>query len=138
MKRCILAIGIMLLFFVSALAPITFGFNINDISNNKHIYGCNNRGWSSRERVSKDIPPSSYDPSLMVDSSGTVHVAWYTANRLGFLIYYNYKVAGGSWNNPEIVITNIESSCLGSPSLYVEDDGTVHVVWEDNYLGCFL
>jgi len=135
LNKIILAFGIIFLFIFSAVAPIAFGNNIFYTSENNKLMitnGCNNRGWSGTEEVSKGSPPS-FNPSLMVDSLGNVHVVWY-ANRYGegFWILYNYKTDSGSWNDPETIESgglNEMSRC--SPSLYVEDDGTVHVAWAD-------
>jgi murein DD-endopeptidase MepM/ murein hydrolase activator NlpD len=98
--------------------------------------------WSITEVVSTESTDSSGFPSLAVDNNGTVHVAWhdytdYAGSGSGWDIFYKSKPAGGSWTTTEVVST--ESTYLSwCASLFVDNDGMVHVAWEDetNYDGC--
>ena len=97
--------------------------------------------WTVTEVVSTESTSNSWNPSLFVDSSGTVHVAWedytsYGGSGMDADIFYKRKPAGGSWSVTEVVSTeSIIDSCR--PSLFVDSGGTVHVAWEDytNYSG---
>jgi hypothetical protein len=91
--------------------------------------------WSTLEVVSTESTTFSEQPSLMVDSGGTVHVAWDDGTEYGgsgsdYDIFYKCKPAGGSWSTTEVVSTESTDNS-GRPSLRVGDDGTVHIAWED-------
>jgi len=98
--------------------------------------------WSTTEVVSMESTSSSEQPCLMVDIDGTVHVAWMDDSNYGgdndylYDIFYKYKPSGGAWSTTEVVST--ESTNYGWwPCLWVGNDCTVHVAWEDwtNYGG---
>jgi len=91
--------------------------------------------WSMTEVVSTESTTFSEQASLMVDSGGTVHVAWddgtdYGGSGSDYDIFYKYKPAGGSWSTTQVVSTESTDNS-GRPSLRVGGDGTVHVAWED-------
>ncbi|MFA5102676.1 MAG: PKD domain-containing protein, partial [Candidatus Thermoplasmatota archaeon] len=87
------------------------------------------------EVVSTESTSYSSDPSLFVDSSGTVHVAWEDETDYGGSgsdpdIFYKRKPSGGSWTVTELVSTE-STSYSWYPSLFVDSSGTVHVAWDD-------
>jgi hypothetical protein len=98
--------------------------------------------WSITEVVSMESTSSSEQPCLMVDNDGTVHVAWMDDSNYGgdsdFLydIFYKYKPSGGAWSITELVSTE-STNYAWWPCLWVGNDCTVHVAWEDwtNYGG---
>jgi hypothetical protein len=98
--------------------------------------------WSTPEVVSTESTQWSEKPSLVVDSSGIVHIAWqdstnYNGCGSDYDIFYKYKDSNGDWSMTEVVSTE---STMGSqyPSLFVDTQGKIHVAWEDqtNYNGC--
>jgi hypothetical protein len=98
--------------------------------------------WSTTEVVSTESTSSSEQPSLMVDNEGTIHIAWMDDSNYDgggydtYDVFYKYKPAGGSWSITEVVSTE-STNYAWWPSLWVDDECTVHVAWEDwtNYGG---
>jgi len=97
--------------------------------------------WSTTEVVSTDSTEESRNPSLALDSSGTIHVAWRDDTNYGGSgadkdIFYKCRDATGIWSTTEVVSTESTEDSY-TPSLDVESDGTVHVAWDDrtNYGG---
>ena len=85
--------------------------------------------WTSTEIVSIGHPMDARRPSIAVDNTGTVHIAWWEGDsRVGY-IWYAKKLLGGNWIEPEWIST--QTTKAYRPSLGVETDGTVHIVWDD-------
>ena len=94
--------------------------------------GGNSNGWSITEVVSTESTDGSRHPSLMVDSDGVVHVAWYDYTDYGgsgsdLDIFYKYKTGGGSWSTAEVVSTESTDHSM-SPSLSVDSEDLKRVV----------
>jgi hypothetical protein len=92
--------------------------------------------WNTTAYVSTESTGDSNIPSLAVDSSGNVHIAWEDfTNHDGegdWDIYYKFwNATSGAWNTTAYVSTE---STLGSkdPSLAVDSFGNVHIAWDDN------
>ena len=67
-------------------------------------------------------------PGLDVDSSGTVHVAWWAwTDTLG--LYYSQKRAGAGWSTPEVVPT-VPGYVVARPGLKVDASGVLKMVWD--------
>jgi hypothetical protein len=98
-------------------------------------YKTSGGSWSTTEVVSTESTEESGFPSLIVDSSELVHVTWQDHTDYGgaggdWDIFYKYKTSSGSWSPSEVVST--ESKYLSEfPSLKVDSDDVVHVVWMD-------
>ncbi|KON27466.1 hypothetical protein AC481_04865 [miscellaneous Crenarchaeota group archaeon SMTZ-80] len=92
--------------------------------------------WTNIEVVSTESTDWAAFPSVAVDINGTVHVVWMDETNYGGSdsivdIVYKFKPNGGDWSTTEVVST--ESNQLSYfPSLAVEIDGTVHIVWAEN------
>lgn len=85
-------------------------------------YGGN---WTSPVRVSGGINDQSYEPGLVVDTGGTVHLTWWAAGP--FVSYYTMKPPGGNWSSPSI----LQSGVTGRGSdLAIDAEGTLHFVWQ--------
>jgi hypothetical protein len=98
-------------------------------------YSTNDDGWSTIEVVSTESPDNiiSKSSSIGVEPDGTVHVIW-EDNINGIEgdnkdIYYKKKTSDG-WGNS--VIRSTGDGMSKNPSLAVELDGTVHIVYQDN------
>jgi hypothetical protein len=94
---------------------------------------------SGTELVSIGSNLKSYEPSLAVDASGRVHVAWAEVPDgipFKFQVLYSYKDSGScTWSPTEIVSSVIYGLWeFDLPSLAVDASGTVHVVWSGDYL----
>ena len=97
--------------------------------------------WSTTEVVSTESTNDSSEPFIVVDDSGTVHVAWFDLTDYGGSgtdedVFYKQRSSSGTWSTTEVVSTESTSKSW-YPSLDVDSDGTVHVAWFDdtNYGG---
>ncbi len=93
--------------------------------------------WTTTEVVSTESTADSTYPSLAVDSTGTVHIAWEDwtdyagAGTDEDIFYKNWSASTSSWITTEVVST--ESTSRSSfPSLTVDSTGTIHIAWDDN------
>ncbi|WP_371804656.1 NHL repeat-containing protein [Candidatus Lokiarchaeum ossiferum] len=91
--------------------------------------------WSGIKLVSDDsIAGSSWQPSIALDSTGKVHIAW-TATLVTELhqdIYYRtFEPSNGTWSTI-ISITPVMSSKVGAVKMDVDTNGNPHFVWDDN------
>jgi hypothetical protein len=98
--------------------------------------------WSTAEVVSTESTEESREPSIAVDPTGKVHVAWCDYTNYGGSgtdkdIFYKYRNLAGSWSTTEIVSAESTDNSY-APSIAVETDGTVHIAWYDktDYAGC--
>ncbi len=98
--------------------------------------------WTTTEVVSTESTDVSANPSLAVDSTGTVHIAWHDqtdyagAGTEWDIFYKRWEASTSTWTTTEVVST--ESTGDSSyPSLAVYPTGTIHVAWHDftNYAG---
>ncbi len=136
-----LAFFIIVLFIVASLVPSLrkyedFEENFTNAKPVSLSTEKNNDGWNITELVSAESSSDSKYSSLVVDSSGTVYIAWRDETAYGnsgsdIDIFYKYKPAGGSWSTTEVVSTESTSDSYSSPSLTVDNSGTIHVVWDD-------
>jgi uncharacterized repeat protein (TIGR01451 family) len=85
-------------------------------------------GWADPVNVSASPGPSGA-PVLGVDSSGTVHLAWYDNNPGNWEILYSTHPTGGPWSSPENVSANASYSLV--PHLVIEPNDHVDLVWQD-------
>ncbi len=99
-------------------------------------WNASSSSWTSTEVVSTESTDDSSSPSLAVDSTGNVHIAWvdytdYASAGTDLDIFYKrWNSSSSSWTTTEVVSTdNIDDS--SSPSLAVDSTGNVHIVWYD-------
>ncbi|MBN2152280.1 MAG: hypothetical protein JW839_12590, partial [Candidatus Lokiarchaeota archaeon] len=94
--------------------------------------------WSTIEVVSSaGSTNDSFDPSLAVDVSGNVHVAWWELTGLNVdVLYRRWNATSGSWSTTEVVSTENTNDSY-SPTLALDGAGNAHVAWTlfDFYLG---
>ncbi len=91
--------------------------------------------WGTTVAIS-DNTAVSHSPSLAVDETGDVHVAWMDWSVGGWdILYRRWNATSGVWGTTENVSENEDVS--GEPSLAVDVEGNVHVAWRDvsNYAG---
>lgn len=100
-------------------------------------WNASSSSWTTTEVVSTESTSNSYNPSLAVDSSGNVHIAWHDyTNYAGAstdrdIFYKCWDSSSSSWTATEVVsIESTSSSQL--PSLDVDSFGNVHIAWYDN------
>jgi hypothetical protein len=88
--------------------------------------------WTTPVTVS-DSTEEAECPEIAPGPSNSVHVAWLERGSGGSgTLRYRTRDADGSWSPdaPDIVGTGVLSNS-GRPSMTVEGDGTVHIVWDD-------
>jgi hypothetical protein len=104
--------------------------NDRDIFYRKYEVGA---GWTSIQVVSTESDRHSYWPSVAVDTSGDVHIAWLDTsnyNGAGYdrdIFYKRYEVGSG-WTTTEVVSTESSDESY-MPTLDADSSGNVHVAW---------
>lgn len=92
--------------------------------------------WSTTGIVSSDVVAGAFQPSMMVDANGNVHVAWtYETDHLGSgedadIFYKAWNATTGTWTPAEVVSTESTDSSM-QPAIGVDGNGNVHVAWVD-------
>ena len=84
----------------------------------------------------------SYEPSIAIDNSGTIHVVWSDDTDGPWdndeeIMYANYSSLTG-WSNATVISddgTNWNNDWSEMPSIAVDNSGNVHVVWCDDTNG---
>ncbi len=93
--------------------------------------------WTTTEIVSTESTDSSENPSLSLDSSRNIHIAWmdfsdYTSSTSSWDVFYKqWNTLDSSWSNTTVLSTESTSASL-QPSLGVDSTGCVYVVWHDS------
>jgi hypothetical protein len=87
--------------------------------------------WTEPFNISNNSSQSR-SPSLAVDSQGTTYVAWHDFGPGKFSIFYSQRPKGGTWSDPYNVTSNREAST--NPALAVDNQGTLHLVWQEDTL----
>ena len=89
--------------------------------------------WDPAKRISL-TGGSSEDPSMAVDSQGTVHIAWYDDTPGNWDIYYARSTDGGdSWSRARRISWTLGRSM--NPTVAVDPGSNIHIVWHDNTSG---
>ena len=92
--------------------------------------------WTTTEVVSTESSSNSYDPSIVVDCAGNVHVAWmdstdYNGSGGDLDIFYKrWNVTSSTWTTTEVVSTESTGNSW-TPSIVVDGAGNAHVTWYD-------
>jgi Tol biopolymer transport system component len=84
--------------------------------------------WSIAENISH-LPGSSRLPEILLGSDGIVHIIW--VGPPGY-VYHAFKPVGGSWSGAQ-QISNGDGYNPWYIDTAIDDQGVVHVVWEENY-----
>lgn len=131
----------------------TFSFNIplnenstikpnvyNSIKSSEELFGklrTSSHGWTDTEVISTESTQPSYNPSIIADSEGNIHVVWSDQTDYGgstgiVNLFYKYWNASSSiWTITEWISTESTGSCY-NPSIDKDSDGNVHVVWVES------
>lgn len=89
--------------------------------------------WTPAKRLTWDSDGSWY-PSIAVDSSDILHLAWENATVGSPEIYYKKSADGGTTWTPIKRLT-WTSGLSGSPIIAVDSSGNPHIVWYDDTPG---
>jgi hypothetical protein len=73
---------------------------------------------------------------LVVDSQGTVHVAWQDNTPGNWSVFYSSKPKDGPWSEPFNVSRNISNS--GAPSLAMDSNDTLYLAYDTDSPGIFV
>jgi hypothetical protein len=65
-----------------------------------------------------------YDPLILADSTGRVHIFWRVASSEGSFLYYSYG-AHGQFSEPVAVVENV----VNDFSAVIDDRDDIHLVW---------
>ncbi len=102
--------------------------------------------WSNATVVSDSIDiiagwnrDHSYSPSIAIDNESTLHVVWMddTNGEWGTdaeIMYANHTITAG-WSNATVIsddYTGWNNGYCEDPSIAIDKNGVVHVVWEDH------
>lgn len=89
--------------------------------------------WVSTKRLTWNSG-TTVRPALAVDSNSGVHVVWQDSSPLNYEIFYRRSTDGGtSWDGVKRLTWN--SGTSGSPSIVVDTDTHINVVWGDSTPG---
>ncbi len=92
--------------------------------------------WMITEVVSTESSGTSWSPSIAVDTSGNIHIAWedytdYSGAGTDVDIFYKYwNASTSSWSTTEVVSTESTGKSY-NPSLATDAEGNVHISWHD-------
>jgi len=99
--------------------------------------------WNTTEVVSTESTGYSWSPTIAVDGSGNVHIAWYDqTNYAGSeadddIFYKHWNATTTVWTTTEVVSTETPYGYSQYPTIAVDGSGNVHIAWHDqtNYGG---
>ncbi|MFX0163565.1 MAG: hypothetical protein ACFE68_09610 [Candidatus Hodarchaeota archaeon] len=98
------------------------------------IFYANNSGGSFSYRVVTDNDKDDIKPRLFVDSEGILYIVWQEETESGGEIFYLESSIGDlSFSEPINVSNNVFEDW--NPSLFVDDEGVAHIVWQGNATG---
>jgi len=110
------------------------------------FYKCWNsttKTWGPVEVVSTESNESTYCPELALDSAGNIHVVWADDSNLNNSgtdrdIFYKYRNSTSkTWSGLKLISNESDGYSI-DPSIKVDENGNVHIVWCDdtNFTGC--
>ena len=85
--------------------------------------------WTPAKRLTW-TSGSSYSPIMAIDSNNIIHVVWYEATPGKMVIFYKRSAdLGTTWSSSKRLTWTSGSS--SDPSLAIDANDTIHVVWQD-------
>ncbi|MBD3229213.1 MAG: hypothetical protein GF329_13605, partial [Candidatus Lokiarchaeota archaeon] len=92
--------------------------------------------WSTNATVSSEVLGDSQNPKIEVDANYNIHIVWAAASSSLLsgsdtdIFYRMWNETGQYWSGTEPVCLNSNDNS-SSPSITLEQDGTIHVIWHD-------
>jgi len=92
--------------------------------------------WTTTEVVSTESADNSFFPSIAVDRSGNVHIAWYDYTNYGGsgtdidIFYKRWNATTAAWTTTEVVSTESTDNSF-FPTIAVDGSGNVYIAWDD-------
>jgi len=92
--------------------------------------------WSSKTKVSTQSNADAWYPSISLDSSGNVHIAWrddtnYDGAGIDPDIFYKYwNKSSGTWTTTEVVSTESNNESY-YPKIALDSHDNIYITWED-------
>ena len=113
--------------------------NLENFSEDLKISAWN---WTITEVVSTESIRDSLDPTIAVDDSGNLHIAWYDLGRYEGsgtdwdIFYKRWNATTATWTTTEVVSTESTDNSV-APTITVDGFGNVHIAWYGsmNYSG---
>jgi len=89
--------------------------------------------WSNPNIKVNTNVSTNQNPTITVDSSGNIYIAWQDNRNGHYDIYYAMSSDGGAtWSDPNIKVNNeVGTANQRAPSIAVNSTGAIFVVWED-------
>jgi len=94
-----------------------------------------NGTWTKMEIVSLESTGKVSCPVAQVDTNGVVHVIWpdgtnYMNSGDHYNLFYKQRLTNGTWTKAEVITKESTSDC-DCPSMIIDNQHAVHVVWEE-------
>ena len=91
------------------------------------------KSWTPMEQIFNNLSVPAYSPSVATDPFNNLHIVWAednpTYDERG-IFYKCWNISIGNWSEAELIST--ESANISTrPSLAVDSNGNIHVVWFD-------
>ncbi len=92
--------------------------------------------WDTTEVVSTESTGFSWDPTIEVDGSGNVHIAWEDNTEYGGagtdddIFYKRWNATTAVWDTTEVISTESTDDSI-NPTIAVDGFGNLHIAWED-------
>ncbi len=94
--------------------------------------------WTPSKKVNADwLSSTQLDPTIAVDTNGTIYIAWEDEIGGNYDIYFGRSKDGGStWSDPSIKV-NTDQTTMGqtNPTIGVRGEDEVYLAWQDNRWG---
>lgn len=101
-------------------------------------WNATSRTWTTTEVVSTEQWRHCLYPTIAVDDSENVHVAWHAGGNYGNsgndydINYKRWDAISSMWTTTEVVSTESTGNSF-SPTIAVDGGGNVHVAWYDDF-----
>ncbi|MDY6835844.1 MAG: Ig-like domain-containing protein [Chloroflexota bacterium] len=102
-----------------------------------HAYNLDEQTWQVAE--ASTVGTTSMHPDINIDHNGMIHLVWQEGDEFdgpAYDIYYKSKRISETWSGTITSnLSNTPNDRSTEPSLFVEDSGQVHVVWQQEHDG---